>query len=58
MFPTSFELVSHVKNPKTLEFGEGEEERMEWLERSILSHAHENLVLEQLVIESYTDHIT
>ena len=60
MFPAilpNFEPVSHVKNPNFLEFGEGEEERMEWLERSMLSHTRKNLVLQQFIIEFYTAYI-
>ena len=45
LFLPKFKLVSNVKNSNVLEFGEGEEERMERLERSILSHEHKNLIL-------------
>ena len=45
------------KKPKFLEFSEGEEERMEWLERSILSLTSESLSLQQLVIERYDSYI-
>jgi len=56
-FLPNFEPVYYVKKPNFLEFGEGEEERMEWLERSTLSHTRENLVLQKLVIGYYTLYI-
>ena len=53
----NFKPVSNVKNPNVLEFGEGEEERMERLERSILSHERKNLILQELVIVRNYSHI-
>ena len=57
LFPPNFEPVFYVKNPNFLESGEGEEERMERLERSILSHKCENLISQELVIVRNTTHI-
>ena len=57
LFLPNFKLVSDVKNPNVLEFGEGEEERMERLERSILSHERKNLILQELVIIGNYSHI-
>ena len=50
LFLPNFKPVSDVKNPNVLEFGEGQEERMERLEKSRLSHERKNLILQELGI--------
>jgi len=55
-FLPTFEPVSYVKNPNFPESGEGEEERMEWLKRSIHSHKCKNLILQGLVVVRNTSH--
>ena len=57
LFLPNFKPVSDVKNPNVLEFGEGEEERMERLEISRLSHERKNLILQELVIMHNSSHI-